>query len=523
MVAHLIRLKLAILRNSLKRSTGQLVGIIIGGLYGLGLLVLMLIGLAALAFAPIEVARTVLVLAGAGVVLGWLILPLLLSGIDLTLDPERFVTFAVPLPQLMVGLGLAGLLGIPGAVTLLAALGTVLAWVRHPVAAVAALIGALLAVATCVLGSRALTSLSSNLAGSRKFRDLSTLVVLIPLLLLGPIINGLSQGVSTFGASLPAVAEGISYTPLGAAWGFPADVAAGLWLQAGAKFLIAVATVVLLAWLWRASLARALVTPAHTGGRGKAAGRLGFFRLLPGTAWGAVMARSSTYFLRDPRYAASILIAPLLPLVVAVPGFQTGNFAALAFAGAIAVFLLAWSLATDTSYDGTAFALHLATGVSGFQDRLGRALGYALIAFPLGLGYTVLGAALSQQWAMLPAQLGLTIGIGLSGLGMGSVASAYFIFNVPAPGENPFKSRPGNNFAQGLLQMGGILALAVLVLPELVLTLLSFGSGSPVLPWVTFAVGLVLGSALLALGLWWGSKTYERRAPELLAQLAAQR
>lgn len=386
MVAHLIGLKLAILRNSLKRSTGQLVGIVIGGLYGLGMLVLILVGLVLLAFAPIETAKTVLVLAGSGVILGWFLLPLLLSGIDLTLDPERFVTFAIPMPQLLLGLGVSGVLGVPGAVTLLAALGTVVSWARSPLAGIAALVCALLAVATCILGSRALTSLSGNIASSRKFRDLSALIVLIPLVLLGPIINGLTQGVRAFSESLPSIAETVSFTPLGAVWAVPAEVAAGRWGQAGLKFLIAVATASLLAWLWKVSLARALVTPPHSGGQRKAAGKLGLFRRMPGNAWGAIAARTGTYFLRDPRYAASILIAPLIPLVIAVPGFQSGNFGALAFAGAIAVFLLTWSLATDTSYDSTAFALHVATGVSGFQDRAGRVVGYALLALPLGLG-----------------------------------------------------------------------------------------------------------------------------------------
>ena len=37
MVAHLLRLKLTLLRNSLRRSPWQLLGLIIGGLYALGI------------------------------------------------------------------------------------------------------------------------------------------------------------------------------------------------------------------------------------------------------------------------------------------------------------------------------------------------------------------------------------------------------------------------------------------------------------------------------------------------------
>lgn len=135
----------------------------------------------------------------------------------------------------------------------------------------------------------------------------------------------------------------------------------------------------------------------------------------------------------------------------------------------------------------------------------------------------MLGAAVTGQWSMLPAQMGLTIGIALSGLGMGSITSAYLIFNVPEPGDNPFKSRPGNNFAQGLLQMGGLLVLALLALPELVLTVVAFGSGSPLWSWAALAVGVLLGGVLLVVGIRVGGRAFDRRAPELLGQLAAQR
>ncbi|WP_394938633.1 transporter [Psychromicrobium sp. YIM B11713] len=524
MVAHLVRLKLSILRNSLKRSTAQLVGVIIGGLYGLGILIFLFAGLIGLGFVPLEIARTTIVLAGAALILGWLIIPLFTSGLDMTLDPERFVTFAVPMRQLLTGLGLAAVVGIPGIITLLASLGTALSWLRNPLAAVVAIICGLLGVAICVLGSRALTSLSSNLAGSRKFRDLSFLVLLIPLMFLGPIITGLSQGVRNFGQFLPGFADAVSFTPLGAVWAVPADIAAGDWWQAGVKFLIALATAGLLGWLWRISLARALVTPVHAAGKRRAAGKLGFFRLFPATSWGAVTARSLTYFFRDPRYLGSLVVAPILPVVLIVPGLSSGGgWGVAAFGGAVAVFLLVWSLASDTSYDNTAFALHVATGVSGLADRLGRALAYFVVSLPLGVIYALLGAVLTDGWEGLPAQLGLVIGITLSGLGLGSVMSAIWIFNVPAPGDNPFKSRPGNNFAFAMLQLAGLLGLAVLVLPEFILTMMATLGDQPFLGWISLLIGILLGGALLVLGLWLGGRIYDRRAPELLVTLTAQK
>ena len=44
MVAHLIRLKATLLANGFRRSPWQLVGVVIGGLYGLSLVAMLLVG-----------------------------------------------------------------------------------------------------------------------------------------------------------------------------------------------------------------------------------------------------------------------------------------------------------------------------------------------------------------------------------------------------------------------------------------------------------------------------------------------
>ncbi|WP_427018472.1 transporter [Pseudarthrobacter sp. P1] len=387
MVAHLLRLKLTLLRNSLKRSTMAVVGLVVGGLYGLGLLVLVLVGLVLLGSAGLEVASTVIILAGSALLLGWLVVPVVAAGIDMTLDPQRLCTFAIPMRTLLAGLALSGVVGIPGAITLLAALGTVGTWWRHPLAAVAAVVCALLAVLTCIVASRAMAAASTSLAASRRFKDASALVLLVPLMLMGPIVAGVGDAVSNFASVLPALARTLSWTPLGAAWAVPAELAGGNYGAAGLKFLIAVGTLAALAWLWKLLLARALVTPAHAGGTRRAAGNLGFFARFPATPTGAVAARSLTYWFRDPRYSAGLVISPLLPLLFAFLGYQNGTLGILLFAGAMATYLLCWFISTDVAYDNTAFALHIATGIAGrgpFRPgaglrRAGRPVGRALL------------------------------------------------------------------------------------------------------------------------------------------------
>ena len=283
MVAHLVRLKLTLLRNSLKRSTWAMVGVILGGLYGLGMLGLLIVGLFFLGSADPTVIRNVLVIGGSAVVLGWIVVPIVSTGIDMTLDPARFVTFAVPMRQLIAGLALGAVIGIPGIITLLAAFAQVGSWIRYPAAAVAAAVCAVLAVLLCVVASRLASTAVISLTSSRRFKDVSSMVVLIPIILLGPIIAGIASGFQESPGFANELAAILGWTPLGAFWAVPADVADGAFLTAVLRFALGIVALVVCAWLWQVSLTRALVTPAHNAVTRKSAGNLGFFSRFPAT------------------------------------------------------------------------------------------------------------------------------------------------------------------------------------------------------------------------------------------------
>ena len=143
MVAHLVRLKLSLLRNGLRRSVPQLVGMVLAALYALGVVGLAVAGLVALrSTSDVGLARSVVVVLGSAVTLGWLVVPVLLGGVDQTLDPVRFATFAVPRRQLLAGLLAAALVGIPGVVVSVLALTTTITWSRSPQAVAVAVVAA---------------------------------------------------------------------------------------------------------------------------------------------------------------------------------------------------------------------------------------------------------------------------------------------------------------------------------------------------------------------------------------------
>lgn len=523
MVAHLLKLKLLLLRNSLRRSTWQLVGVILGGLYGLGLLGMIVVGLITLGALELELIRTVVVLGGAATVLGWLVIPLVASGVDMTLDPARFVTFAVPMRQLMTGLALGGVIGIPGVVTLIAFLTLAGTWIRYPAAAVAAVICAPCAVLLCIVGSRLITTAGAALASSRRFKDLSSMIAIIPLVLLGPIFAGIAAGFQNSPGFAGELANVLAWTPLGVFVAVPADLAAGEVLTALARFVIGVATICGLAYLWHRSLSHALVTPPYNAVTRRGAGNLGLFARFPATPTGAVAARALTYWIRDPRYAASIIVVPLLPILLWFISGDSGDLFLLNYLGPITAFLLAWSISADISYDNTAFWLHLSAGVSGRADRAGRTLALLVFAAPVVLVFTVVPLWLSGSLADLPMMLGLSLGALLTAAGFSSVLSARYTYNVPLPGESPFKTPPGTGFSMLAIQFLGWVVLLLLLLPEIGLAIAYLLTGSAALGWLTLLAGLVLGTAALIGGIRLGGAWYDKRGPELLQAVSVNK
>ncbi len=517
MVAHLVRLRLQLLRNSLRRSPAQLVGVLLGAAYGLVMLGIVVSALFSLRSANLSDLRVVLVLGGSVLVLAWAILPVVAAGMDMSLDPRRFATFAVPPRELLTGLALAGLLGVPGLVTALIAALVAVAWAGFPLAAGVALLCAGPAVALCVVSSRLVSTVLTLFAASRRLREIGRLFLLLPVLLLGPLMAGLllvADWSAGFADTLAVVA---GWTPAGFFWAAPADVADGRYGSAALRMILGAATIAVLVWGWKSAVERTLVTASHERLSGKSASGVGLFRHFPARPAGAVAARALTYWTRDPRYAAGIVIVPLLPVILWSIGtlFSDGSAALMALAP-ITAFLLAWSIATDVSYDGTAFWLHAASGVDGRADRLGRAGALLLFAIPtvifFGLGAVLFAGRLHDA----PAMIGVSLGILLSGTGLASVMSALFIHAAPRAGDSPFARQPGSGFLIFAGQFAGWTALSILLLPQSIVALIYLATGNPAVGWATLGAGVVLGLLNLGLGVLLGGWLYNQRVPEIL-------
>ncbi len=518
MVATLVRLRLLVLAGSLRRSVGQLIAVILGALYGLFVLGMAVLGLFLLNAAPVDLVRTIVVLAGSALTLGWAVLPLFFS-VEQTLDAQHLAVYPIPLNTMLAGLLVSGVVAVPGAVTMIASVFTFGSWLRMPGVAVVALICGVAGALLCVMLSRAVTSAAAGLASGRRFREAAGILVFVPIVLLGPIIAGTASSLAHASDALPSLAEAMSWTPLGAIWAIPSQVALGDPVGAVLRGLIGLATIAVVLLVWRRGLARSLVTPVHSAARVRAQGKLGLFGRLPATPAGAIAARCLIYWFRDPRYLRQLVVVPAMPVLLWFYSSLVHSPAILMMSGPLVAFLLGAALIADVSYDSTAFVLHVSKSVPGRADRWGRASAVLAFGLPATIAVTLITAGVSGQWMPVPGLLGLGLGLLLGGLGVGSVTSAVLVYPAPAPGDNPFRTRPGANTAllgSTFLSWG---VLAVLAAPEIVLLVVSLVTGQLVWGWVGLAVGAVLAPITLLVGVRVGGGLLDRRAPQLLAQL----
>jgi ABC-2 type transport system permease protein len=522
-------MKLRMMRNGLGRSVARTIGFVVGALWALGAAGVAALGLIGLRWEDVGLAADVTVVGFAALTAGWTLLPLLVFGVDETLDPARFSLLPVQAWELMPGLLAAGLAGIPGLATVLVAVGGVVMWTRGAAPILAALLGAVVGVLTCVLSARVLTSAFSRVLRSRRFRDFATALLAVAMGSLGLGINiavgsmsGRATDASELRRQLHHVARVVGDTPFGWAWSVPGLVAERHWATAGLHLVLALVLVATLAWAWERLLARNLTSPADLGGAGTRVGAAAGLvdRLYPDTPAGAVASRCLRCWRRDPRYLSSIAATVLVPALfigAQVVG-PSGSRSLAAFAPLLIAFLVATSLSQDTAYDGSALWLHLSTGVSGRADRAGRVMALFTWAVPVQVIAVPVILAVTHRWSLWPIIVGTTVAAMFAGTGVASVVSARWLSPAPAAGGNPFSSSGGSGAgAVVALAVNGALTAAILV-PVVGLSIGSIWVGW--LRWPAPAVGLLTGVVALVAGVTLGGRLLGRRWPEVLSTVS---
>ncbi|MCP2636554.1 hypothetical protein K0817_008220 [Microbacterium sp. HD4P20] len=515
MAAHVLRLRLALLLGTVRGRPAHVVRVVAG-------LVILAAATAAACWAMLtmrdaetEVVLAVTVLGGSGVTLGFALAPLIGAAED-PLDPRRFALLPPSRGRLAAVLAVVGLVSVPVLVLVSIAVCAAIVWSDHGVPPVFTTLGLVLGVVTCSLVARVCMALASLFLRERRSRELSGVFVLVVLVVVVPVGVFLAS-LEWEGTVPPQLVEAVStlaLTPLGAAWALPGVGATGgqVWLT----FAIAAATVAVLGLLWAWAVHRLLTTterPLSTRDRGG----LGWFAVAPGTPGGAIAARSLHYWFGDRRYVVNALIIPVAAAITVVPLLIAGVPPEIVVLVPVpfAALFLGWLPHNDVAYDSTAVWMHVASGVRGVSDRVGRLVPVLLVGAPLLAVAVPIAVSMHGRWALLPAMVGVCASLFLAGLGLSSVSSVLAPYPVSRPGESPFQQPQRTSATSAVAQalvMVGALALAAPALWWSWRALNDQTGAATTAMWT----GIGVGVTVLVIGVVVGALAFERRGGRIM-------
>ncbi|WP_084106128.1 hypothetical protein [Demequina sp. NBRC 110056] len=530
MVATVLSLKYRVVRHQLQREWWRALLLIGGGVWSLSLVPAVLWAQHALALQPIDVRADILVGAGALCVLGWVVAPLLVTGLDDTLDPGRFAVLGPSARTLMPGLTVAATLTIPAVFFGVMFLVLTRAWRFDGAGTMAvAVLGAVLTVASMVLGARVAVAWAARAVSSRRARTVSLIGLVAALGAIGPAIwltvrDGLESAAEH---ELPIILEWLGRTPLGAGMAAPGALAEGELWSAAWRLLLMAGTVAALWGAWGVNVSRALVHPVHRGGGAQRRTDA----ILAGAAdrwWGSrggaaivtrtVRSRALVYWATDVRYlvnAMGVVALPFVIFVIVVPVMGLDARWALA-APIVLAASIGWGRHNDLAYDSTALWMDVVAGRIGRQVMAGRAQAVLVWGVPAVLVSAVAIVAWGRFWVAIPGLIGACVGALGSTLGVSALSSVVLPYRAPAPGENPFGAEVGSLGASLVAQLisgAAMLAVLPLVTVPFILSLTLDGRWG----WLALVTGVGLGIGACIAGVRAAGAMYDRRSGQLLA------
>lgn len=516
MVAHVLRLRLALIAGALRGE--RPVRTVLALMATMAVTIAICVAVLGLSGAPVATARTVIVLSAAAAFVAFFLGPML-TGTPDQLDPRRFAPFGVDEKRMPWILALASLVSVPSlALIAVHVCFVITATTLGPIPWPVAILAGLVSVVSTALIARIGMAVSAIALPERRSRELTVLFT-IPVIVIAFPVAAYFASMEWDGhvpAAVASATSAVGLTPLAAPQAFLFHLAAGEAGAAWASGLVGLATLVGLLALW-AHLVRRMLTTTDRPYATRERSGLGWFSVLPANAFGAIAARSLVYWLRDRRYIVNIVIVPVagaltvFPLLVAgVPAWA----AALVPVPLMALFF-GWLPHNDVAYDSTALWVHVASGVRGFPDRLGRLVPVLLMAVPMLAVAVSVTLAFTGDWGLLLPLTGLAAALLLTGLGMSSIASAVAPYAVSRPGDSPFQ-QPQRSSSRGSFGAAGTFLGALLLSgPTMWLFVLTIVEGDQHAP-AAFWTGVITGVVVLIGGGALGGVIFERTGARLM-------
>lgn len=537
----LVRLKWTLWKRSFRKNIGKLIGTIFGALYGAGGLLWLAIVVGGAGFAGGQSALFPALVQGLGTlaVLLWLLIPLFAFGIDDTLDPRRFALFPRTAKELQPGLLAAAALSLP---TLFMVLGTAIVTVSEAVWMIAlgtSALGVILAlvvlipadlagIVLCLLLPRAVLAHSAVRTSSRRRRELGGILAIV--VLLGVVYGGNLLVASLAGAdadvliawALRAVEIG-AWTPLGALFAAPIDLAQGQLLTGLVRLLIGAATIAIIWRWWRRSIdlamRSALVGDASSG---QTAVSPLVPRFVKPTAFGAVMGRALRYWRRDSRYMTSLAIMPVMLLFFVGMSIIVPDSSGMGITGLLLIAGISGiTLMNEIGFDGPAGWVNLTAGLDPRPNLRGRIAALAVLIVPLVTVFAIVIPLLTGQSHLIPVTLLGSLGLMLGGWGTSSVIGALLPYPTSEPGTNPMKDRSASTAAAMLSMGAGMAALIIPQLPAAGIAIWGAVTGSQQILLAGAAVAFVVGIVLLVVGVRVAERILARRYVDVFQKVRA--
>jgi len=223
-----------------------------------------------------------------------------------------------------------------------------------------------------------------------------------------------------------------------------------------------------------------------------------------------------------------VITTVIIPFIMAIATFASGHEptvegvytvnVVLSYSPALVAYMSATFIGYDISYDGTALATQIVTGISGRDDRWGRALAYLVIFVPIQVVFILGFLAWSGQWQLLPGIAGVCFGWLVTGVGIGSWMGSIFQIPQPPAGSNLVNRNGAGGVAGFASAMLGMFIPMVAILPTLALAILNAVFGG-VFGWLALLVGVATGWYFLWWGVRAGGRRLDRTWPEVLAKV----
>ncbi|MFJ6697218.1 transporter [Streptomyces sp. NPDC091272] len=517
-----VRLKLALLKNGLRQSSGRKAAFVTTAVLVLLFSALQLVGLIAMrgqSFAP-----TLTLLMALVVAVGWTFMPLFFPSGDETLDPSRLVMLPLRPRPLVQALLVASLVGIGPLFTVCLAIGSVIAVAHGAAGAVVAVPAAVLLVLTCVALARAVATANVRLLTSRRGRDLAVLSGLIVAVGIQFVNFGWQRLANSGGLSvLDPVADVVQWVPPASAIGAVHSVSEGAYGRGAAQLALAAVALAALLWSWERGLVKLMTAPdgstIQASGPARKESSAGWLsRLLPDGRTAATAQRVLRYIWRDPKtkgaWITSLAIGLIVPVFNALQG--TGSV----YLASMATGMLGMQTFNQFGTDTSAFWM-VATTVSTTRDAYEELRARLLALFAITVPYTVLvtavTAAIVDDWGVFPEVLGLAFALLGALLAAGLVASARFPYSVPQEGAYK-NAAPGQGSLAWMSLLTGLVVSTVVCAPLIGLTVWLHVAGHAT--WMLLPVGAAYGLLITWVGLRVAAPWTASRLPEILTAVS---